>query len=237
MPAALVFGARNLGRAVAAGLVADGWRAAAVARSRETLDRLAADVPGVVGLRADARVEEDVRRVVGEARDRLGRLDLVVVAISPAGGRSGGGVELAGAPAAVFEPYLDDLLPALSTVLRVAGGALAEQGHGTYVQVTGGSARRGMPGRGAWASAAFATRGMLQSAASELRGKGVHAALLVVDAVIESEKTRGLLEGKPADYAAGEADVVAAVAYLAGQSPRAWTHELVLTPAGDTWVP
>ncbi|MEZ5098823.1 MAG: SDR family NAD(P)-dependent oxidoreductase [Thermoleophilia bacterium] len=237
MPAALVFGARNLGRAVARRLVADGWCAACVARSAETLDRLAADAPGVVGLQADARVEDDVRRVVADARDGLGGLDLVVVAISPAGGRSGGGVELAGAPAAVFDPYLDDLLPALSTVLRVAGGALAEQGHGTYVQVTGGSARRGMPGRGPWASAAFATRGMLQSAASELRGRGVHAALLVVDAVIESDKTRGFLEGKPTDYAAGEDDVAAAVAYLAAQSPRAWTHELVLTPAGDAWVP
>lgn len=237
MPAALVFGARNLGRAIAAGLVADGWRVAGVARSQETVDRLAVDVPGAVGLRADAGLEEDVRRVVAEARDRLGGLDLVVVAISPAAGRSGGGVELAGAPASLFEPYLGDLLPALSTVLRVAGGDLAAQGHGTYVQVTGGSARRGMAGRGAWAAAAFATRGMLQSAASELRGKGVHAALLVVDAVIESDKTRGFLEGKPADYAAGEEDVAAAVAYLAAQSPRAWTHELVLTPAGDTWVP
>ena len=28
-----------------------------------------------------------------------------------------------------------------------------------------------------------------------------------------------------------------AVEFLAGQQPRAYTHELVLTPAGDTWVP
>jgi hypothetical protein len=31
--------------------------------------------------------------------------------------------------------------------------------------------------------------------------------------------------------------VAAAVAYLASQTPRGWTHELVITPSGDTWVP
>jgi len=63
---------------------------------------------------------------------------------------------------------------------------LGEQGSGTLVQITGGSARRGMVGRGPWAAAAFATRALLQSAALELRERGVHAALLVVDASIES---------------------------------------------------
>jgi hypothetical protein len=28
-----------------------------------------------------------------------------------------------------------------------------------------------------------------------------------------------------------------AVEFLAGQQPRAYTHELMLTPSGDTWVP
>jgi len=31
--------------------------------------------------------------------------------------------------------------------------------------------------------------------------------------------------------------LAAAVAYLAGQSPRGYTHELVLTPSGDRWTP
>jgi hypothetical protein len=32
-------------------------------------------------------------------------------------------------------------------------------------------------------------------------------------------------------------DVAAAVAYLVGQSSRGLTHELVVTPSGDRWVP
>jgi hypothetical protein len=94
-----------------------------------------------------------------------------------------------------------------------------------------------MAGRGPWAAAAFATRGLVQAAAAELREQGVHVALLVVDGSIESEKTAERLAGRPAEESAREEDVAQAVAYLAAQSPRGWTHELQLTPSGDRWVP
>ena len=45
------------------------------------------------------------------------------------------------------------------------------------------------------------------------------------------------MPGGPPEDAMGPEDVAAAVAYLASQRPSAWTHELVITPAGDTWVP
>ncbi len=238
MPTLLVFGARNLGRAVATRMAADDWNVAAVARSRDSLDRLAGEIKGALSIEADAGRLEDVERAFAEVRERFGSVDLVVVAISPSfRGRSFGGGTLAESDTESFAPYTDDLLPALFNVMRVGARVLKEQGSGTYVQITGGSARRGMPGRGPWAAAAFATRGLVQAAASELRENGVHVALLIVDATIESEKSQARLEGKPKEQSAGEDDVAAAVAYLALQSPRAWTHELQLTPSGDRWVP
>ncbi len=135
-----------------------------------------------------------------------------------------------------LEPYVDELLPAIFNVLRVGCRVLGEQRRGTIVQVTGGSARRGMAGRGAWAAAAFATRALVQAAALEAREQGVHVALLIVDATIESEKTRDRLQGAP-EASTSEQDVVRAVAYLEAQSPRGWTHELQITPRLDRWVP
>lgn len=238
MPALLVFGARNLGRTIAKHLAADGWGVAAVAQSADSLERLAAEVPGALPVAADGRSPDDVERAFAQARERFGRIDLVVVAISPSTrGRAFGGGGIANADREAFAPYLDDLLPALATILRVGGRTLADQGGGTYVQITGGSARRGMAGRGPWAAAAFATRGLVQAAASELREQGVHVALLIVDASIESEKTAEWLAGQPAEKSSSEEDVAQAVAYLAAQSPRGWTHELQLTPSGDRWVP
>jgi NADP-dependent 3-hydroxy acid dehydrogenase YdfG len=238
VPTAIIFGARNLGRAISIHLAAEGYGVAAVARSQESLARLSAEVPGALTISADARKTVDVERAFAETRMRFAVVDLVVVAISPTtGGRTWGAGTIAQSELSAFAPYLDDLLPALVNVLRVGSRLLEQQGHGTYIQITGGSARRGRATRGPWATAAFATRGLLQSAASELREQGVHAALLVVDATIESEKTAERLAGKPTELSAGEDDVARAVSYLASQSPRGWTHELQITPRGDTWVP
>jgi NAD(P)-dependent dehydrogenase (short-subunit alcohol dehydrogenase family) len=238
VPTLLVFGARNLGRAVARHMASLGWNVAAVARSADSLARLTAEVPGSLTVQGDAGSARDVERAFSEAKERFGAIDLVVVAISPSTrGRAFGGGGITEADEEAFAPYLDELLPALATVLRVGARVLGEQGHGTYVQITGGSARRGMAGRGPWAAAAFATRGLVQAAAGELRERGVHVALLIADATIESEKTREWLAGKPSDATMAEEDVAAAIAYLAGQSPRGWTHELQLTPRGDRWVP
>ena len=92
-----------------------------------------------------------------------------------------------------------------------------------------------MPGRGAWAAGAFATRALVQAAAQELRGEGIHVALLIVDATIASPKTAA--RELPAEQTADMDEIAGAVSYLAEQSPRGFTHELVLTPAGENWVP
>ena len=226
----LVFGARNVGRVLAREFAADGWRVAAVALTEETVRRLADEVPEAIGVIADAREPDAVERVF---RD-LGDVDLVVNAITTTPAFAGPVHE---APADALDAYVARLLPGIFNVLRVGGRVLVERGGGTLVQLTGGSARRGNPERGPWAAAAFATRALLQSQAAELRPLNVHAALLIIDAIIESEKTAHWLEGEPPETSASMEDVAAAVKYLYNQSPRGWTHELQLTPALERWVP
>ena len=230
MSTLLVFGARNLGRVLASDLAAQGWRVAAVARSESTIEQLRDDVPGAIGMIGDASNPDDVERIFVD----VGNVDLVVNAITTSPSFGG---PIHEAPADALDAYVGTLLPAIFNVMRVGGRVLAAQKHGTLVQVTGGSARRGNPGRGPWAAAAFATRALVQSQAAELREHGVHVALLIVDAIIESEKTKAMLEEEPPERSASMEDVARAIAYLHGQSPRAWTHELQLTPQLERWVP
>ena len=230
MPTLLVFGARNLGRVLARELDVEGWRVAAVARTEETIAILRDEVPAAVGLIGDASKPEDVERVFAD----VGNVDLVVNAITTSPSFGG---PIHEAPPDALDAYVGALLPGIFNVLRVGGRVLAGQGHGTLVQVTGGSARRGNPGRGPWAAAAFATRALVQSQAAELREQGVHVALLIVDAIIESEKTKHWLEDEPPERSASMEDVAHAIAYLHAQTPRAWTHELQLTPALERWIP
>jgi NAD(P)-dependent dehydrogenase (short-subunit alcohol dehydrogenase family) len=233
VPTLLVFGARNVGRVLVRELGRQGWNAAAVARTQQTIDILREQVPDALGIVADAAQPAEVERAIEQTRARFGGIDLVVNAITD-GPRSGSILELR---EDAFDSYLQQLLPAIFNVIRLGTRALVANGGGTFVQMTGGSARRGMPNRGPWAATAFATRALTQSVAAELRSRTVHVALLIVDAVIESAKTEEWMRGEPPEKFATMEEIAKAVAYLHAQSPRGWTHELQLTPALETWVP
>ncbi|MEA2179748.1 MAG: hypothetical protein QOG77_3045 [Solirubrobacteraceae bacterium] len=234
MTRAVVLGARNLGGAIAGHLHDAGWTVAAVARSDNSLAGVRSR--GIEGVNADA-ADPDALRGVLEAG---GGADLVVNAVSaarPTGGPWGGG-PLAEATPDAYEAWTGAVSRQAFTFLSVGASVLRAQGRGgTLILVTGGSARRAMPGRGPWAAGAAATRALAHAAAQELREEAIHVALLVVDATIASPKTAERTRDVPADALADQEEIARAVAYLALQQPSAYTHELVVTPAGDRWVP
>jgi 3-oxoacyl-[acyl-carrier protein] reductase len=235
-PTAVVFGARNLGGAILDHLLGAGWQAAGVARSAETVE--AVQQRGALGVQADASDPAEIRGALERVRGELGAPDLLVNAVSAARptreGPFGGG-PLAEAQVEDFRGWTAAVAEQAFVFLSEGARALGQGG--TLVQVTGGSARRAMPGRGLWSAGAQATRALVHAAAQELRERGIHAALLIVDATIASPKTAVFTRGQPEVALADQALVAEAVAYLAAQQPRAYTHELVLTPAGDRWVP
>ena len=235
---ALVLGARNLGGAIAERLLGNGWRVAALARSEDSLARMRD--AGALALSADAADPDDLSRALERTQDELGPVRLAVNAVSaarPPGEGPFGGGPVADATLEAFRGWASAVAEQSFTFLSAGARALRRTGGGTLIQITGGSSRRAIPGRGPWAAGAFATRAVVQAAAQELRGEGIHVALLVVDATIESPKTAPFTEEVPRDALADMADVAAAVEYLAQQGRRGMTHELVITPAGDRWVP
>jgi NAD(P)-dependent dehydrogenase (short-subunit alcohol dehydrogenase family) len=187
MPTAFVIGARNLGFAVIGRLLDDGWAVAGGARSEETLAKVR--TAGADALEIDVTDQASVLRALREVAGRDGRVKLVVNAASPYGGSGSGpfgGGPLAEAGPTGFEDWAAMPVRGAFAFLSASARFLLDQGgEATVVQVTGGSARRGMPGRGPWAAGAFGVRALTQ----------------------------------------------------AGQSARAMTHELQVTPALDTWVP
>jgi hypothetical protein len=110
---------------------------------------------------------------------------------------------------------------------------------GTLVQLTGETGRRVPPGQGLWASGHMAARALVLAAAQELRGEGIRACLLVVDAPVDSPRT--LTEpgqtGLPADATVAQENVARAIEYLTSQGRRGLSCELQLTAAERDWVP
>ncbi|HXD57331.1 MAG TPA: SDR family oxidoreductase [Thermoleophilaceae bacterium] len=234
----VVFGARNLGRAVIELLVSDGWAVAGAARSQSTLDGVSA--AGALALEADVRDPASVYGVLEQAAAAHGGVDLVVNAASAYGGdRSGpfGGGPIAEAAPDAFDSWA--AAPARSAFSFLSAGgrfAVAQGRPATLVQVTGGSARRAMPGRGLWAAGSFGVRAITNAAALELRRQGIQVALLIVDAGIQP------LDGSTRPGASPEAladprRIADAVLFLANQDARSATHELQLTPLAENWTP
>ncbi len=234
----VVLGARNLGGAIIDEFLELGWNAAGVARSPETLERVRQR--GALALEADAADVNSLSEALRSAKAEFGSLDAVVNAVSAArptkDGPFGGGV-LAEAELEAFHGWTVAVAQQAFAFLSVGAAALREGGGGALVQITGGSSRRALPGKGLWAAGAFATRALVQAAAQELRQEGIHAALVAVDATIESPKTAQFTREVPHEALGDMRQIAGAVSFLVGQRSRALTHELVVTPAGERWVP
>jgi NAD(P)-dependent dehydrogenase (short-subunit alcohol dehydrogenase family) len=235
---AVVFGARNLGRAVIELLVSDGWAVTGVARSQSTLEGVRA--AGALALEGDVTDPASVYAVLEQAADAHGGVDLMVNAAAAYGGdRSGpfGGGPIAEAAPDGFDSWSAAPVRAAFSFLSAGGRFAVAQGRpATLIQVTGGSARRAMPGRGLWAAGAFGVRAITNAAALELRPSGIQVTLLIVDAGIQP------VDGSSRPGFAPEAladphRIADAVLFLANQDARSATHELQLTPLAENWTP
>jgi NAD(P)-dependent dehydrogenase (short-subunit alcohol dehydrogenase family) len=235
---AVVFGARNLGRAVIELLIGEGWAVTGVARTQSTLDGVEAS--GALSLEGDVTDPASVYGVLEQAAAAHGDVDLMVNAAAAYGGdRAGpfGGGRIAEASLEGFDAWA--AAPARAAFSFLSASALFATAQGrpsTLVQVTGGSSRRAMAGRGLWAAGAFGVRAITHAAALELRPQGIQVALLIVDAGIQP------LDGSTRPGIAPEAladprKIADAVLFLANQDARSATHELQVTPLAENWTP
>jgi NAD(P)-dependent dehydrogenase (short-subunit alcohol dehydrogenase family) len=236
MPAAVVVGARNLGGAILDRLLADGWPAAGVALSDDTL--AAVEARGALPLRADATSPAELADAFQRAGTELGGLDLLVDAVSIAQlvpGEPWGGGPLADATLDRFERWTTRVAQVGFVFLSEGARALRAHGGGTLVQVTNAASRRPAPGAGLWSAGQHAIRALTLAAAQELREEGIHVCLLVVAAPIDSPKVAARLaaEGIPKEATADQTEIAAAVAYVAAQGARGVSYELELTATGQ----
>lgn len=165
--AALVTGAsRGIGAAISTALAQRGCAVALVARSREELDALAADLPGTGhrALPADVGDREAVAAAVAEAGD----VDVLV----------------ANAGVAHYGPYLDldpeleermtrvNWLGTLHSVRAVLPG-MVERGRGHIVIVSSGAGLRSFPDAAVYGATKAAQRAFAEALRHELHGTGV----------------------------------------------------------------
>ena len=87
----------------------------------------------------------------------------------------------------------------------------------------------------AFASAKAAQRSLAQSMARDLGPKGIHVGYLIIDGIIDLERTRTRMPDKADDYFMKPDAIANSVFALTQQDRSAWTFELDLRPFGERW--
>jgi NAD(P)-dependent dehydrogenase (short-subunit alcohol dehydrogenase family) len=168
-------GGRGIGRAIACELAAAGWAVAVVARSRpeiaETADAIHRDGGRAIAIAADVSDAAAVRRMVAEAEEQLGVVDLLV---NNAGvGGPFGPIQAVDADQwwRCLEVNLRGPLLCVQSVLP----GMIERGRGRIVNVASGAGTLALPNMSAYVASKTALIRFTENLDAEVADKGIRA--------------------------------------------------------------
>lgn len=228
-PVCAIFGVGpGNGMAFARKFTAAGYATALCARSTDAMAGAAADLDDARGFTCDVSDTASVTATIAAITDQMGPIDTLIF---NAGNARWGSV--------------DDLVPEdldigfdVKGLMRCAQAALPSwraAGSGTLLVVGAGAALRGRPGTLAFAASKAAQRSVAQSLARQLGPQGIHVAYLILDGVIDLERTKARMPDAPDTFYLTADGVADAALALAQQDRQAWTFELDLRPYGENW--
>lgn len=220
----------GLGSAYARRFAAGGYRVALLGRTREKLDRYAAEIAGSLAVVCDVSDRDSVVSAFEIVRSELGHPAVVVH-------NAGGGV---------FKGFLETTAKELhaSLDINVAGlfhvaqqtiPAMLHAGRGAII-VTGATASwRGSAKTAAFAAAKGGQRWLAQALAKEFAPRGVHVSYVIIDGMVDLPRTRAMMPERPSSDFVSPQAVADAAWFLAHQAPGGWTFELDVRPAPEKW--
>jgi len=231
---ALVTGAgRNIGRAIALALAEAGASVVVNARaSRGEIDAVAAETGGLAVL-ADVTDERAVERMVAQALERFGRIDVLV---NNAAIRAVEPIE--GITAARWREVTGVILDGAWLCSHACLEALKKSGSGAIVNIGGMSAHSGAAGRPHVVAAKAGLAGLTRALAHDLAPHGI-TVNCVVPGMIDT--VRGASAGTSAHQGRRESalgrrgtpeEVAAAVRFLAGPGARYVTGQALHVNGG-----
>jgi len=218
------------GAAFARRFSAGGHAVALLARGEELTNRLAHELPGARAYRCDVADAALIERCFSAIRQDMGAVETLIY---NAGNAVWGSVEEVSA--ADFEMgWRINALGAFLTSQKVIP-AMKTAGHGNIVLIGATASRRGGAKSAGFASAKAAQRSLAESMARHLWPAGIHVSLIIIDGVIDLERTRKRLPDKPDEFFLQAADIAETVWQTTQQSRSAWSFEVEARPFRETW--
>ena len=218
------------GTALVKEFVARGYQVAMLARSGDRLSKLAAEVDSATPFVCDVSDSGSLAGVYDQIKAELGPPQIVVH--NAVGAERGTYMEID--PARLVKNFEINTV-ALLHLARLATPDMIENGSGVIICTGNTSAYRGRANFAGFAPTKAAQRMLLESIAREAGPKGIHAAYVAIDAVIDLEWTRKAFPGKEDDFFCKPEDIAAECYRVAHQRRSAWSAESIIRPFGESW--
>ena len=167
-------GSKGIGEAIARAYVREGAQVFICGRTRAEIDRTVSEIRAdgkIAGTVGDVGKLEDAGRIVREAVDEFGGIDVLVNNASLLGPR----VSIASYPPEVWEEVLRVNLTGLFFVTQPVLQMMIPRRQGSIINLSSGVGRVGKARWGAYAPSKFGVEGFTQMVAEEVREFGIRA--------------------------------------------------------------
>jgi 3-oxoacyl-[acyl-carrier protein] reductase len=232
-------GSRGIGLAIARSLAEDGASVVVSGRDSGRLDAAAKELEkcgggGVLAVAADAAKRADADRLVDAARERFGRLDVVV---------NNAGITrdqlLVRMKDEDWDQVMDTNLRGVFLLTRAAAKAMMRQRSGRIINVSSTAGAMGNPGQVNYSAAKAGVVGLTKAAARELAHwsilvNAVAPGLIETDmaATIPAEAREALLQQVPLKRIGAAREVAEVVRFLAGDGSAYVTGQVIHVNGG-----
>ena len=208
----------------------EGYRIVMLARNLAYLETLATEIPGSVAMECDVRDPGAIQHVFARIHEEIGTVDTLIYNAG------------AGEWASIMDTSLEGMESswATNTLGLVACAqqvipSMTEKGEGNIMVIGATASLRGGAQSTAFASAKAAQRSVAQSMARDLGPKGIHVGYLIIDGIIDIERTRERFPDRANDFFMQPDAIADSVYALTQQDRSAWAFEIDLRPYGEKW--
>lgn len=218
------------GSALAHKFAAAGHRVALLARDRDRLAELATTLPGAAAYHCDVGSAESITAAFAAIEGEMGPVGTLIYNA----GKGVWGDALSVTPQVFESAWRVNTFGAFLCAQRVLPAMIAAAS-GAIVFIGATASRRGGAQTAAFAAAKGGQRLLAESLARAYGSKGVHVALLVIDAVVDEPLARARLVDRPDDFFCAPDDIADTALMLTRQQRSAWTFELEVRPCAEKW--
>ena len=209
---------------------AEGYSIVMLARNADYLASLSAQLPGSLPIACDVRDPEAIETAFDRIRGEAGEVDVLIYNAGSGEWNSVEETTIEGMESSWRTNTLGLLVASQQVIPPMKARA-----SGSIVVIGATASLRGGANSTAFASAKSAQRSLAQSMARCLGPTGIHVSYVIIDGIIDLERTRAARPDISDEYYLQPDDIAQSVYDLTCQHRSAWTFELDLRPFGEKW--